>query len=41
MDNNRDMQIILHIKTYCEDVAKTILRFGNNYEIFARHTQFT
>lgn len=29
------MQRIRHIKTYCEDIAETICRFGADYEMFA------
>ena len=35
MDNNRDIQVISHIKTYCEDIAKSIQRFGDEYKVFA------
>ena len=35
MDNKRDLQVIMHIKTYCEDIAKSVRRFGERYEIFA------
>lgn len=30
-----DLQRIQHIKTYCEDIAETIARFGNDYNIFS------
>ena len=26
-----DLQRIQHIKTYCEDIAETVVRFGNDY----------
>lgn len=29
-----DIQRILHIKTYCEDIAETIARFGDDYHVF-------
>jgi len=32
--NSGDMQRIFHIKTYCEDIAETIERFGRDYAIF-------
>jgi uncharacterized protein with HEPN domain len=32
--NSSDLQRILHIITYCEDIAKTIQRFGEKQEIF-------
>ena len=35
MANNRDIQVISHIKTYCEDVAKSIQCFGDDYKVFA------
>jgi len=30
-----DVQRLQHIKTYCEDIAETIARFGQNYDLFA------
>lgn len=38
--NSSDLQRIQHIKSYCEDVAKTIVRFGGDYEIFASDTDY-
>ena len=35
MDYERDILIILHIKSYCEDIVKSIQRFGEEYEVFA------
>ena len=32
--NRGDWQRLLHIRTYCEDVAKFIDRFGMDYETF-------
>ena len=32
--NSSDYQRIQHIMTYCEDIAKTIQRFGANQEAF-------
>ena len=32
---SRDFQRIKHIKLYCEDIAKSIARFGNDFEIFS------
>lgn len=29
-----DLQRIYHIKTNCEDIAQTIVRFGDDYEKF-------
>ena len=31
-----DLQRIQHIQTYCEDIADTIARFGEDYDVFAR-----
>ena len=35
-----DFQRIHHIKTYCEDIAETIVRFGNDYNIFKSDKDF-
>lgn len=35
-----DFQRIAHIKTYCEDIAETINRFGKSYEIFSKDKDF-
>jgi uncharacterized protein with HEPN domain len=35
-----DLQRIQHIKTYCEDIAETIARFGNNYHVFEADRDF-
>ena len=32
--DSRDVQRIKHIKQYCEDIAKTINRFGNSLDVF-------
>jgi len=32
--NSGDIQRIQHIKTYCEDIAETIGRFGQDYNTF-------
>ena len=29
-----DFQHIHHIKTYCENIAETVVHFGNDYNIF-------
>ena len=31
---NSDIQRVYHIKTYCEDVAETIARFGDSFDVF-------
>lgn len=31
---NPDIQRIQHIKKYCERIAKTIERYGHDYDIF-------
>ena len=38
--NNSDIQRIQHIKTYCEDIEETIVRFGQEYEIFAQDKDY-
>jgi len=35
-----DLQRIQHIKTYCEDIAETVVRFGNDYNIFESDKDF-
>jgi uncharacterized protein with HEPN domain len=30
-----DIQRLQHIKTYCEDIAETVTRFGEDYDTFA------
>ena len=32
--NERDIQILRHIVRYCNEIASTIDRFGNNKELF-------
>ncbi len=34
MKLDRDISILEHIVTYCEQIEQTIVRFGNDYEIF-------
>lgn len=38
--NKADWQRIIHIKTYCEDIAGFIKRFGNDYDIFTADRAF-
>lgn len=38
--NNSDLQRIEHIRVYCGDVAKTIARFGEDYDTFAADTDY-
>lgn len=38
--NSSDKQHLAHIKSYCEDVAKTIRRFGEEYETFLNDTDY-
>jgi len=38
--NKSDSQRIKHMKRYCDDVAKTIQRFGSNYDIFLNDTDY-
>ena len=35
-----DLQRILHILDYCNDVGGTIARFGNSYEVFQKDTDY-
>ncbi|MCL2004231.1 MAG: DUF86 domain-containing protein [Oscillospiraceae bacterium] len=35
-----DIQRLEHIKTYCEDIAETIRRFGESYDTFAQDKDF-
>lgn len=35
-----DLQRIRHMKTYCEDIAETIERFGNDYKVFESDKDF-
>lgn len=39
-NSNSDLQRIEHMKRYCDDVAKTIQRFGSNYDIFLNDTDY-
>jgi len=38
--DKRDLERIRHIKRYCEDIAATIQRFGNSYDVFIRDIDF-
>ena len=38
--NNGDLQRIRHIKTYCEDIAETIARFGADYNTFVQDRDY-
>ena len=35
-----DLQRIQHMKTYCEDIADTIKRFGEDYQVFESDKDF-
>jgi hypothetical protein len=35
-----DIQHLQHIKTYCEDIAETITRFGGDYDTFAHDKDY-
>jgi len=37
MDNS-DIRRIHHIKTYCEDIAETISRFGDSFDVFQQYS---
>ena len=32
---DRDISILEHIISYCDQIAETIRRFGDDYEVFA------
>jgi len=36
-----DLQRIQHIRTYCEDIADTIERFGEDYDVFAKDRDYS
>ncbi|GHU68231.1 antitoxin [Clostridia bacterium] len=38
--NDRDFQIIFHIRNYCEETAKYIVRFGDSYESFQNDSAY-
>ena len=38
--NNSDLLRVKHIKTYCEDITKTIHRFGDDFEVFRNDTDY-
>ena len=38
--DKRDYEIVQYINRYCDDVVRTIKRFGNSYEIFLKDTDF-
>jgi len=38
--NNGDIQRIQHIITYCEDIAGTLVRFGQDYDIFVEDKDY-
>ncbi len=35
MQDNRNADVLKHIVLYCEEINKTIKRFGNNYDTFS------
>ena len=37
---NSDLQRIEHIKSYCEDIAKSVERFGNGFDLFRNDTDY-
>ena len=38
--NSSDIQRIVHIKTYCEDIVETIGRFGQDYSVFTQDKDY-
>lgn len=37
---NRNADVLRHIMDYCEEIDKTINRFGNEYEVFSKDTVY-
>ena len=40
MLENRDINVLRHIISYCDDIANTIQRFGLDYETFEEDTVY-
>ena len=40
MQGNRDINVLRHIVTYCDDIASTIRRFGLDYKTFNDDTVY-
>jgi uncharacterized protein with HEPN domain len=38
--SSSDVQRIRHIKTYCEDIAESIARFGNDFDLFVHDKDY-
>lgn len=38
--NSKDLQILKHIVDYCEKIEATVVRFGNDFEIFAHDSDY-
>ena len=38
MQDNRNMNILMHIRDYCEEINHTIDTFGRDYEIFVSNS---
>ena len=36
----KDINILEHIQSYCEDISNTIIRFGKNKELFERDKDY-
>lgn len=40
MRANRNSDVLRHIMDYCEEIDKTMNRFGNEYEVFSKDTVY-
>ena len=40
MYNSKDISIVLHMKEYCEDIRRTVNRFGNSFEVFLQDLDY-
>jgi len=40
MQDSRNADVLQHIILYCNDIADTIERFGDDYEVFAKDSAY-
>ncbi len=40
MYNSKDISIVQHMKEYCEDIRRTVNRFGNSFEVFSQDLDY-
>jgi uncharacterized protein with HEPN domain len=38
--DNKDLQIIDHMRRYCQNILASIERFGNSFDVFSNDTDF-